>query len=217
MLRHFFEKAHVQVEVDCFTDASEFLKASSEKDYDVVFLDVCMGEKNGMDAAREMREKNPQALLIFVSGFVKYAVRGYRLNAFRYLLKNELEEEIGLCTKEIVQELSRRRRTLCIKTVKGEAVSVLVSDIWYLESQNHNVLIRTANRNYLVHESLNNLCEQVASEDFMRIQRSFYVNLRNAFKVKANRVEFADRTVVTGNRQLGPEIMRRFLEIQGEC
>lgn len=170
-----------------------------------------------MDVACEMRTTNPDAILVFVSGFVKYAVQGYKVRAFRYLLKQDLEEEFPICIKEVLQEMNRLRQALSIKTVDGAVVSVRISDIFYLESKNHNVCVHTAGGQYLVHDTLNRLCAQIPSEDFMRIQRSFCVNMRSVVQVKGNTVQLTNKTVLTARRQAGPELMRRFLQIQGEC
>ncbi len=207
----------LDAQIETFASAQAFLQACQTKRYDFVFLDVELDEASGMDVACEMRKTNPDAILVFASGFVKYAVQGYKVRAFRYLLKQELEEEFPICMKEVLQEIKRQRQTMSIKTVDGAAVSVRLSDIWYLEGKNHNVCVCTAGGDYLVHDTLNHLCAQIPSEDFMRIQRSFCVNMRNVVQVKGNTVQLANKTVLTASRHAGPELMRRFLQIQGEC
>ena len=134
----------LDAQIETFVSAQAFLQACQTKRYDFVFLDVELDEASGMDVACEMRKTNPDAILVFASGFVKYAVQGYKVRAFRYLLKQELEEEFPICMKEVLQEIKRQRQTMSIKTVDGAAVSVRLSDIWYLEGKNHNVCVCTA-------------------------------------------------------------------------
>lgn len=207
----------IEAQIESFVSAQTFLQACETKHYDLVFLDVELGEASGMDVACEMRTTNPEAILVFVSGFVKYAVQGYKVRAFRYLLKQDLEEEFSICIKEVLQEMKRQSQALSIKTVDGAAVTVRLSDILYLESKNHNVSIHIAGGEYLVHDTLNHLCAKIPSDDFIRIQRSFCVNMRSVVQVKGNTVQLTNKTVLTARRQAGPELMRRFLQIQGEC
>lgn len=217
LLADLLKQYEIDAQIEPFVSAQAFLQACETRRYDLVFLDVELGETDGMNVACEMRTTNPDAILVFVSGFVRYAVQGYKVRAFRYLLKQELEEEFPLCIKEVLQEMKRQRQALSIKTVDGAAVTVRLSDILYLESKNHNVSIHTAGGEYLVHDTLNRLCAQIPSDDFMRIQRSFCVNMRSVVQVKGNTVQLTNRTVLTARRQAGQELMRRFLQIQGEC
>lgn len=217
LLADLLKQYEIDAQIEPFVSAQTFLQACETRRYDLVFLDVELGEIDGMNVACEMRTTNPDAILVFVSGFVRYAVQGYKVRAFRYLLKQELEEEFPLCIKEVLQEIKRQKQTLSIKTVEGATVTVRLSDILYLESKNHNVSIHTAGGAYLVHDTLNHLCAQIPSEDFMRIQRSFCVNMRSVVQVKGNTVQLTNKTVLTARRQAGPKLMRRFLQIQGEC
>ena len=217
LLADLLKQYEIDAQIEPFVSAQTFLQACETRRYDLVFLDVELGEIDGMNVACEMRTTNPDAILVFVSGFVRYAVQGYKVRAYRYLLKQELEEEFPLCIKEVLQEIKRQKQTLSIKTVEGATVTVRLSDILYLESKNHNVSIHTAGGEYLVHDTLNHLCAQIPSEDFMRIQRSFCVNMRSVVQVKGNTVQLTNKTVLTARRQAGPKLMRRFLQIQGEC
>ena len=55
--------------------------------FDILFLDIDLGNKNGIELARIMREHNAEAVLILVTNFSEYAPEGYEVNAFRYLSK----------------------------------------------------------------------------------------------------------------------------------
>jgi len=69
---------------------------------DVVFLDVDMPEINGIEAAGLLRRKYPDVVLVFVTDYIEYAPAGYRVDAFRYLLKSRLALELSGALDEIV-------------------------------------------------------------------------------------------------------------------
>ena len=69
---------------------------------DVVFLDVDMPEINGIEAAGLLRRKYPDVVLVFVTDYIEYAPAGYRVDAFRYLLKSRLAPELSDTLDEIV-------------------------------------------------------------------------------------------------------------------
>ena len=78
--------------VDCATDAAQ-LRALPLAKYDLAFLDIDMGPLNGVDLARRLHELRPDMLLIFVTNYVEYSLQGYEVQAFRYLLKAEIERK----------------------------------------------------------------------------------------------------------------------------
>ena len=57
---------------------------------DVLFLDIEMPDVNGLEAAKQIRQRYDDLLLVFVTGFIDYAPSGYKVHAFRYLLKSRL-------------------------------------------------------------------------------------------------------------------------------
>lgn len=57
----------------------------------VAFLDIDMPEINGLDVAKVLHQRYPEMILVFVTSFIKYAPSGYKVNAFRYLLKTQLD------------------------------------------------------------------------------------------------------------------------------
>ena len=71
---------------------------------DVVFLDVDMPEINGIEAAGLLRRKYPDVVLVFVTDYIEYAPAGYRVDAFRYLLKSRLALELSDALDEIVDK-----------------------------------------------------------------------------------------------------------------
>lgn len=68
--------------VHCLTDVSA-MNTGAIANYDILFLDIDLGDKNGIDLARGMRKRNPEAVLIFVTNFSEYAPEGYEVDAFR--------------------------------------------------------------------------------------------------------------------------------------
>lgn len=62
--------------------------------FDIAFLDIDMGAYSGLELAHHIRSMNLDTILIFVTNYVQYSLEGYEVQAFRYLLKSELEEKL---------------------------------------------------------------------------------------------------------------------------
>ena len=84
---------------------------------DIAFLDVDYNAKNytGMDIARRLRQFRKDAIIIFVTNFIEYAPEGYEVQAFRYILKRNLQSELKLYLQQALDQLNTSRETIKIQ------------------------------------------------------------------------------------------------------
>ncbi|MDO3408186.1 response regulator [Saccharibacillus sp. CPCC 101409] len=73
--------------VDSYTDPAAAVEAARRLKPDVIFLDIVMPELNGMQAAEMMQQASPDSDIVFVSGYDRYAIEAFELNALDYVLK----------------------------------------------------------------------------------------------------------------------------------
>lgn len=217
-LLQFFAEQKTVACISVFTHPSKLLE-SDIKSYDVIFLDVLMGETNGMDIAKTIREASTETILIFVSAFVEYAPKGFLVNAFRYLLKDDLNENLTLCMRDVIEKKTEQQKTFCLKTTEGCIKTVKLSQILYFESIAHNIIVHVSGQDvsqYKMYDALSVIEKQLPRNDFFRVQRSYIVNLRNATEMKGNTLFLLNGETITCNRQIRDAVLKRFLEIQGE-
>lgn len=219
MVLEHLAKIYITHTIDLFMDAPSFLKSDLAK-YDIVFLDVKIADHNGLDVAWELKKRNPKVILIFISAYIDYAPQGYEVKAFRYLIKkgaDELKDALNPCLQDTLELIEQRDKSIRIKTTDGQSKSLLLSEIWYIESQNHNVIYHTAGAAYVTYDALCNVMAQINSPDYLQVQRSFIVNLRHAVNVYGDTIEFPGGQKAIVNRKNREAVMARFLAIQGEC
>lgn len=75
--------------VHCLTDLNA-MNTGAIANSDILFLDIDLGDKNGIDLARGMRKRNPEAVLIFVTNFSEYAPEGYEVDALCFQFLSDL-------------------------------------------------------------------------------------------------------------------------------
>lgn len=215
MANDFFKGRQEDITLATFTDPETFLKSGLES-YDAIFLDVLMGSANGMELAQKVRAVNADAVLVFVSAFVEYAPKGFKVNAFRYLLKKDLEQSFPACMRDVLAKLSSQARTFQFRTTEGETKIVRLYGILFFESFSHNVLIHLSGTFYKTYHQLSGLEAQLPAEDFLRIQRSYIVNMRQVSNIKGCEVLLTNGKTLVCSRQKREAALRRYLEIQGE-
>lgn len=158
------------------------------------FLDIEMPGGNGIELARQLRTKYPEMILVFVTAYIEYAPSGYKVDAFRYLLKSRVDEELREVLEGIRERLYSSSDVVSLKTRDGECVFSL-KDVLYFEG--------TAQRMVLAHISsraepltclgkLSELETSLAGKGFLRIQKSFLVNMTHLRRISGYRAFMSD-------------------------
>ena len=162
---------------------------------DIAFLDIDFEGKryNGIDIARKIRAVRKDAVIIFVTNYIEYAPEGYEVNAFRYVLKSDIQKKLPLYLPDALAQLRTERETMKIQN-GGELIDIPLSDILYMESQQHTVIIHTPQKEYRCYNSLTALEEELEAKGFLRIHNSYLVNMAHLTKYQSQEAVLSDGT-----------------------
>lgn len=199
-------------DIDCrcsfFLTPSEFLLAclqggEASEVFDIVFLNVDMVNWDGINIAKTLRSAGSKTLIIFVSAFVRFAPAGYGVGAFRYLLKDELDESFAPAMDDALQEMDAAPDTITIKNNKDTYDIPLGSIVW-VESQKrtlHFVLQNYPYETLSCYMKLGELEDVLRDKGFLRIHKSFLVNLRHVAQIKNYTATLKDGRTLQTSRQ----------------
>lgn len=179
----------------------------------ILFLDIDMEQRSGMDIARRVRQLGLDTIIIFVTNYPQFSLEGYEVRAFRYLLKQELEQKLPAYYRDALAELSRGRRTLQF-SVNGEPYSVPCKDILYLESNQRVIYLYTVNPLQAgdhFYGKLEDLTRELEPEGFLRIQKSYLVNMAHIRKLNYDRVILSSGKELTVSQKRYAQIKIRYL------
>jgi two-component system response regulator AlgR len=151
---------------------------------DVALLDIRMPLLDGLDVARALQTLAQPPAVIFCTAYDEYAVKAFELHAVDYLVKpirlRRLHDALTRARSitplrlDVLQQISPDARTHLSIQERGKVVLVPVRDVLYLRSELKYVTIRTADREYLLEESLSRLEQEFAGQ-FVRIHRNCLV------------------------------------------
>ena len=166
-----------------YASAGEYL--ADGKEHDLVFLDIEMGgsgaELDGMGLARHIRGMDVcrQPIIIFVTGYEKYVYDAFDVGAFQYLVKpvdeQKFAEVFGRAVGQAISEEEQRKKKLVIQYA-GEGRAIPLNDIYYMESQNHNIVLYLKSGKLEYYGKIGDLQQELA-EQFYRIHRGYLINL----------------------------------------
>jgi two-component system, LytTR family, response regulator AlgR len=162
----------------------EALDVLNRQKVDIVLLDIRMPEMDGMEAARHIAGMETPPAIIFTTAFDSYAIKAFEVNAIDYLLKPIRLERLltALGKTRAAPPVSREaldaaanqpRRHLSVHE-RGKIHLVPIGDVLYLRAELKYVTVRTAEREYLVEESLTHL-EEEFGDAFIRVHRNCLV------------------------------------------
>lgn len=180
LLEEFGRREHFMVEA--YISAEQLLEDINQKKNqnlpipELIFLDIVMDEKDGIQLGKELRTLAPDSYLIFITAHPEYAIKGYEARAFRYILKPLTSEKVQEVLAAVREDKGRKiRKKILVKSLDREYV-VDINDIYYLCSEDKYTLIHTADGYYMDSTSLTEYEKQLSQYGFYRIHRKYLVN-----------------------------------------
>lgn len=154
MLEHYSQENNVTFDIELHPDGMEFINTFHSQ-YDLVFLDIEMPFMNGMDAAKELRKGDKNTLVVFVTNLAQFAVDGYEVQAFDFIIKPVKYANFKMKLTRIVNELQHRKQegSILIQT-RTMTRKVPTAEILYLEVQNHDVVFHLVDEQIQLRASL---------------------------------------------------------------
>lgn len=181
LLQQYLNRKDLEAHIAIFASAEELLNADWQT-FQILFLDVVMGQRDGIQAAIQIRRKNPDVSLIFVSAYLDYATMGYQVKASAYLLKSQLSNTFDSAMDAVLLERKLNQGVVEI-AVNGRVISFQLCHIQYIESQGRTSIFhgQTECRTYM---SISDVEAALAGKGFLRIHRCYIVNMAHCVNLK---------------------------------
>lgn len=186
--------------------------SAEEQVPDILFLDIQMPGKNGMEIAEELRKRHKDTILIFVTALAEYVYEAFDVGAFHYLVKPFGDEKLREVLERALQQYERQQEIAVLRQagIAGErailvkrggiSTKVLLEDIIYAEVFNRKVMLHTTGGEIEYYGKLKELSEQ-AGENFYRTHRAYLVNLKYVERYNATTVWLEQGTVPVSKKQ----------------
>lgn len=159
-----------------FSSAEELeaVLCSGER-FDLLCLDILLVKKTGMELALDVRKWDDQVSILFITGSSEFLLEGYGARPIQYLLKPVKYEELKKALETDLR-LNHRAHTVTLKSA-GRTSVLQLSDIRYVESQNHGCMFHMAQEEQFFPLTLTQAEALLPKEQFCRCHNSFLVNL----------------------------------------
>lgn len=191
-LNRYSNEFRVPLKTTVFYNAMAFLNKYSGE-YDIVFMDILMPMLNGMDASRLLREKDDKVMVIFVTNMQQYAIQGYEVGAFDFILKPVRYPEFKLKITRAMSKLMPQKKVASI-LIKSESgmVRLTPDQILYVEVQQHHCVYHTRQGDFRQYQTMKSIELQLGEYGFARCNNYLLVNLAYVRKIDGMSVYIND-------------------------
>ena len=140
-------------------------------------MDIAMRFMDGMTAAEKIRELDQEVVIIFITNMPQFVMKGYAVDALDYVLKPVNYFAFSQRIDRAISRMSRRREQYLTVPVRGGIRKLSVSNILYVEVQDHDLLFHTRNESILTRGSLAEVEAKLGNAGFFRCNKYCLVNL----------------------------------------
>lgn len=213
-LGEYSEESGETFSVSSFSDPLVFL-GGYDASYDIVFMDIELPDMNGMQVSERLRRTDEDVMIIFVTNMAQFAVKGYEVNAFDFVVKPVSYNDFAIRLRRALRRLNRREDTgLRVKDYDGSMRIINLSAVHYIEVRDHSLGIHTDSGVTETRGRLDDLEKTLAEKGFFRCNRCYLVNLRYVTSVDGDELIVAgDRLKVARPRK--KEFMKAFASYYG--
>lgn len=213
--QEYMKSHHINYTIDNFSKGIDLL--NTDKKYDIIFLDIELGDSNGIDIAKHLQAKSNKTIILVVTSYRQYLDDAMDINVTRYIDKPIIQSRINSSLDKAISLINENIITL--HTKDNAIVKIPIKDIVFIETKLKNVTVYTNIGVYSVRENLKELKNMITATYFAIPHNSYIVNLNYIKNFKREEITlnepFQNEKISIATRKQ-PEFKRKFLEYIGE-
>lgn len=204
-------------EIITYISGEDLLTEWESKNFHIIFIDVEMEGKSGIDVARDIRKKNDEIIIIFVTSYPNYALNAFEVSALGYLVKpvsydylKKLLTKALISVNYIIEKEAIETKYLEVK-VEYKNIKIDTNKILYVEKRRNASIIHTIDNEYTSYNTLTNLYDKLDIHKFVYIHQGFMVNFNMIKEVTKTTVILKDNIEIPISRKYHKEVKERFM------
>ena len=213
IIHTYFADKKTDYETKIFVKGDLLLMDLEEKKYfDIFFLDMEMPDQSGLDMARQIRDYYMEPFIVYVTNHTEYAPAAFEVNAFRYIPKIMLEEKLPEALDALLPQIALLdKRSYMAVTTEG-IEKILLRNIFYITKEGKYIRIFHRNGESRVRKSLQDIMQELNSQEFFYIDKGCIVNIAHILSSKKGEVLMRNHRTLPISRPRYHEVRDRIME-----
>lgn len=222
LTRQLAKKYQTPVELKTYASGDALLADTQQEAFlasvQMIFLDILMPGKNGIEVAQAIRAKNYAGLLIFLTASTKHYEPAFDLRSFNYITKTEnAPKRFEKVFVEALKQVKRAGREAVILTGGGRYQQIAINQIKYFEVLKNMLTVHYGkDKEFSFISSLKKIELQLENKGFYRVQKSFLVNIAYIREVSSTQVTLWDGSEIPVGRKYYQELKAALEELAGQ-
>lgn len=211
-IEQFMAEHDIPAEIISGTDP--LLISSSEKTFDIAFLDIQMDGIDGLTFAKELRRKNSKIALFFITNYDNYQDNAMDLQALRYFSKPFDEDRLLSGLEKAIEYIDGAYVDVFLYSA-GIQKRILVDEVIYLTLERRKVFVQTTKNHYLVSGKLDDWVDQFPHTFFGRVHKSYLINLHHVQQYTYSELVMSNGSRIPIAPKKQAEFRRKWFEYVG--
>tara|TARA_B100000795_G_C22771604_1_gene428127 strand:+ start:71 stop:781 length:711 start_codon:yes stop_codon:yes gene_type:complete len=201
-----------------FPNAIQAIKYLNKNQVDLIFLDIHMPDFNGLDFIRSL--KNPPKIILITSDpnfaieafeydfIIDYLLKPLEFNRFKKAIEKANLKELNAISTKINTSIGKEIENDFYISIDRRLIKIDLPSIYLIEAKGDYIKIKTETKDYIVHSTLKKIEEKLPDSIFLKIHRSFIINIKKIIDIEDNSV-LIKKDVIPVSRSKRPELMKR--------
>lgn len=207
---NFSKRNNQEFEIKWFPSGQDFLEADSTL-FAIIFLDIELGDYDGVTVAKMIREKNNISSLIFITNLTKYAQYGYEVDAISYLIKPVEYDSFAVVFEKAINVYAAHEEKNLIFRIPGGVEVANINELMYVEVMSHDIIYHLVNGTIKKTGSLSKVEKELYHYGFIRCHHAFIINPKFVKGIDKNNILIGSKMVPLARSQ-----KKAFLEALSE-
>ena len=184
-LNRYAEEKKLEFQIVHYENPNNFIW-NFKSNFDVIFMDICLPERDGMDLSHELRKIDKTVALIFVTNMSQFAVKGYEVDALDFIVKPVDYYSFVLKMNRAMERIRNTEDHEIVLTNESSMLRIKTSELKYVEISGHRIVYHTTYGEYKTTGSLKTVEANINSPAFVRCNSCYLVNLRYVTAINGN-------------------------------
>ena len=212
-LERYQEEKKRKIEVHTFLSSIEFLE-QYQNNFDIIFLDIEMPGTNGIEVAKEIRQKDSTVAILFVTNMIQYAICGYEVNAIDFMVKPVEYFNFTVKLEKAMGSVKRYESQSVLIGAGDELRRMKVSDIYYIEKDTNHLVYHTITGILRERGTMVELKERLAGMPFGECTAGSMVNFEHIELIHKDCIQVGEDTIPL-SRRMKKTFIQEYLQYMG--